>query len=643
VTSAAGVSLPPEVALTFSTPPSEVGPDRIANATIRCPIRESKWTCVLPAVPLDIRFDARDAVPIYAWDVPMPLGAPRTYNLALRTGASIAGFVVDANGHQPSSPARVRLATPAGVPIDGRRKNGKSTYAFAVTTTPRGFFQIAPVPASAYRVIAEHKELGKGEAPITVTANKELVLDTPVTLDPPNTLTVHVLPVRDPAGKPWRVQLIQGSNQGLERSYPDRAVDDAGTLTIARLLPGRYELMVVGQTTVTSPVSAWGHRTLDIHQDDTVDLRVDALHLSGLVRLGDRPLHATVKVKVGFSQMVEVETDDTGAFDTVVPRPEDLAHDVRAEFHVVCQSPQVTRRVKKTFPPGAAEEHVDIVLPNGRISGTVVTADGAPVAGATVKAMTNDSWAGQSDTNQTGRFVLQGLPDGQYRVEASSPDAVSEAVVVNTSASSDPDVRILLHPLTKRRIRITSAEGPIPGAAAIFVPIDAPLGDRVGLATYAAAADGVITLDAPKGTRQLGFFAVTEGYPIRIGLVSLPHNDDVLDIPLGHDAGTLQISGLPDPLSLMADPDRPVPYIFHNGFWGRVSMFSSAPGAAREPTRLTLREVDPGPYSVCEMTMMHAGMLTGAQAPSPSCVSGVLMSGQTLTLHLTGREAAGSH
>jgi len=63
----------------------------------------------------------------------------------------------------------------------------------------------------------------------------------------------------------------------------------------------------------------------------------------------------------------------------------------------------------------------------GRISGKITKADGTtPVAGATVKVYQGIVVAGTASTNGTGDYVVTGLDDGTYLVEASAPEYITK-------------------------------------------------------------------------------------------------------------------------------------------------------------------------------------------------------------------------
>ncbi|HEY0157384.1 MAG TPA: carboxypeptidase-like regulatory domain-containing protein [Thermoanaerobaculia bacterium] len=77
------------------------------------------------------------------------------------------------------------------------------------------------------------------------------------------------------------------------------------------------------------------------------------------------------------------------------------------------------------LPAGSADARLDVVLERGRkASGRVVTSDGAPVEGATVRAMGEPMQ--ETTTAADGRFTLSGLGAGPYMVYAAREELESD-------------------------------------------------------------------------------------------------------------------------------------------------------------------------------------------------------------------------
>ncbi|HEV7705965.1 MAG TPA: carboxypeptidase regulatory-like domain-containing protein, partial [Gemmatimonadaceae bacterium] len=94
----------------------------------------------------------------------------------------------------------------------------------------------------------------------------------------------------------------------------------------------------------------------------------------------------------------------------------------------------LTREVE--IPAGDHDARVDVVLSAGRkVSGHVVTHDGAPVEGATVTAM--GEGMPDAKTDATGAFTLAGLGIGTYMLQAERDELQSESTALGNEVPND--------------------------------------------------------------------------------------------------------------------------------------------------------------------------------------------------------------
>jgi protocatechuate 3,4-dioxygenase beta subunit len=108
------------------------------------------------------------------------------------------------------------------------------------------------------------------------------------------------------------------------------------------------------------------------------------------------------------------------------------------------------------------------VLPRGgTIEGEAVDGEGKPVVGVTVHAWSQSFEGGgrrnaNAVTDETGRFAMRGLAEGEYQLRTWDPNYYSQEPKVRTGAS---DVRIVLHAAAKLNGRVTGRGLPVAGAS----------------------------------------------------------------------------------------------------------------------------------------------------------------------------------
>ena len=98
---------------------------------------------------------------------------------------------------------------------------------------------------------------------------------------------------------------------------------------------------------------------------------------------------------------------------------------IALSFWFFCSLPTLSAQEEQTHPP--------------QVSGIVVDASGAVIAGATVQVRSADGrveLTTKSDTN--GSFIVAGLPAGVYRFVVSDPDFEAKEVSVTTGATEQP-------------------------------------------------------------------------------------------------------------------------------------------------------------------------------------------------------------
>jgi hypothetical protein len=159
------------------------------------------------------------------------------------------------------------------------------------------------------------------------------------------------------------------------------------------------------------------------------------------------------------------------------------------------------------------------------VSGAVGTSEGTGVPGATVRisnAETNKSWV--SWTDETGKFVIPGLPPGRYRIEASQLGFVSATLELAIAGPPAPVVAISLRVATLAELNPpveaptnekTTATNPADATAPGPRPRNRPGGP--------ASSDGASSAPEPEGRRGQPPAGVTNA--IRQGMGGFQQTD----------------------------------------------------------------------------------------------------------------------
>jgi outer membrane cobalamin receptor len=117
---------------------------------------------------------------------------------------------------------------------------------------------------------------------------------------------------------------------------------------------------------------------------------------------------------------------------------------------------------------------------NGSITGVVIDASGAPVAGATVTVESKGKTARTTETSVDGRFTIEDAPEGTLRVKANG-----FAELVTPLNPSEPSLRVVLQPrpLTES-VTVTASRG----ATGVDTAASASIVSSAELLTTAAGA-----------------------------------------------------------------------------------------------------------------------------------------------------------
>lgn len=329
----------------------------------------------------------RPALHVQAWP-----GVPLL--VVLSRGGAVAGRVVDREGR--------------GIPAQVLARGGD--WAEEVRAGPDGSFRFTSAPAGLIDLLARpDPETG------AVSAQSETIVqrgrDSQVRIECPPGQTLRGR-VETAGGKPASgAELLVwpeiGSAQDARRATcgPDGAFRITGLrpgeLLLCARAPGESAGESAGPIPVLVPLGA---------DPDPLEVRLqpNAKPIGRVVDAAGRPL-AGARLSLRAPGAELAATSDAGGDFSFPPTP-------AGDYRIVVQKPgYVALRDRVRFLPGGPRLWVEL-LEGARVSGIVLSPEGAPVADARVEALAPDVDAARSDAE--GRFQLSGIPPGGIRVRA---------------------------------------------------------------------------------------------------------------------------------------------------------------------------------------------------------------------------------
>lgn len=245
-------------------------------------------------------------------------------------------------------------------------------------------------------------------------------------------------------GKPAVNMLVQitETKRFAQRST---TTDAKGLFDVAHVDPGSYQVVAMplrgpaagddGEFDPMSMMSDMKMATTDVVDGGEVHLVLgappeDPVKVVGTVSMAGAPVaNATVMFfpetgKKGLAAFKPVQTKKDGTYAVTLDAPG--AYSVSVQRMSAQMDSQMIHEERRVIPK-AAESSVDIVLPEGRISGRVIAPDGNPAPRARVSVVAEGTgrvgtmWGGQFHelhTNQDGEYDATGIPPGTYSVAA---------------------------------------------------------------------------------------------------------------------------------------------------------------------------------------------------------------------------------
>jgi hypothetical protein len=324
---------------------------------------------------------------------------------------------------------------PSGVPIaeadvtlDLRGRNGRPEYSDSTTADQDGRFVIAEAPAGALMLSADTG--GWWESPmIQVQARPgETHDDLVITMLDGATLTGEVHPAAGPvASREIAVRRRVGFT-----TTSTRVVSDAeGAFQVTGLPPGRYELELDLPRDVQAP-GDWHLRDamrpkaeVLVPEGGSAHVvigapREDEIVVHGQVTAGERAIPGLVVRCHSDGFKTAAACDELGHYELRVPAAGRYGFTLRTPSD---DSVSVWRALGEE-----RRQRVDIALPVGSISGTLVASSGQSVAsiGVQLKLLDNPdkvhNTIGHKWTDSEGRFRFEFLSPGRYRLCAPAPN-----------------------------------------------------------------------------------------------------------------------------------------------------------------------------------------------------------------------------
>jgi len=382
---------------------------------------------------------------------------------ALERSITIDGSRLDVGEIRLAPPARVAGVTlgPDGEPLPGARVwvakggMGDSSFVRAIAGRPvvdsddEGRFRIA-VPARRVRLMAEKHGYATTRSRSVRVKPGETVEGFEITIGRGGSLLGVVVDIEGHPLAGWNIQTTANNSMSIRFTRSDAN----GEFRVLGLPPGQY--LVDGfPDRVTAP--AWMRRAdessiadmiaettdnmirkrVTIHDGQPSHLRLvwegrdearSLVDLDGFVRVGAKPLTAGVLelVELGGGGRTRYAEISAGRF--TVPRLSPGAYQARVKPGLLARylgAPKVVHAVR------SGQEPVELDYPGGRLSGVVVYGDGGrPAGGALVtvygrESLGRDNALGDATfgddvgvTDEHGRFAIDGLPPGRYRLLA---------------------------------------------------------------------------------------------------------------------------------------------------------------------------------------------------------------------------------
>lgn len=543
-----------------------------AAEPLDCTVDLPKWQCTVPAeLPIDVRLEPQGFAPVYLWDATAQADKSRdTGTQKLIEGASLAGWVEDPDA-APLSSATLTLS-----PLQPEHPEAGRVVAaqHRATTNSRGFFQLTGIPPGDYRLVSRASTFSPVIVPaLTVRPSTAVTWPRPLRHASTVTLNVTIDPIKATDGATWRVSVTElvSLTPGSQPVSTPLVADDRGSWSAAGLRTDRYELVIRD-----GAASVIERREIDLSAgaSETLHVSIRSIAVTGVVKVADEAL-AAADLRFGDSRgkAISVTTDEDGRFATVFPSAG------RWNLRVYPYGRQRGTEIRATPVEVSADGELEIVLPGGRIRGTVVTPAGMP-AKAAVHLTQDGELMAQQITSDDGRFDFIGLTEATYALSAEANEGAASALEARLARDQASDFKIVVEPYRVVRGTVLTPGGQPASGAIIRSSTDGGW----SWSDLVAGVRGDFEYFLPAGVKDLELVVLSYSYPtamLRIAVGSVTQ-------------GPLSINLLPSGGSLRVDPDRA--FIIRQGVVVPLNMFY----LPRSLGVVSGAHLEPGSYAVCK-------------------------------------------
>lgn len=557
---------------------------------IECHVENAVVTCDVPAAMLDLRFTAEGFAPSYRWDVAgRDLG-----ELRLSRGTVVTGYAGSSRGLPAGVAVELRPASLAWSPEDHQRLD---VQARTTKTNARGFFQFADVEPGEYVAIARHEGWSPAEQRLVVRDGRtEEPLAQELVLGELGRIEVAIQPPTDPQQQPWKV-ILNRVVSGDAQSIAESTATLTGEWQHAGLKHGAYSVEVTdaeGKRVAREGVGVWGGRQF-------IAITIDQVVVRGMLSKNDHPVEAKLEFFDIDGRRIWMNADAEGDFTGMLPAQGKWSVGIVREGTGRIEIASID--VRRSDAKGFAE--LDLRLPEGRVGGVVVNADGEPVD-ARVRLWRN-SRAEAFGRFKDGTFEFDGVATGEVELWADARDGESGLIPHTIRRGKAEPLKIVVAKRNTVRGMVVSPEGrPIAGAEVVW------------LATYYVQSAftgprGQFKIDLAPSETHVDVGVVAVGHPLKVVRLDA-RAEEAQSIRLMPIAGQIFIpmftgKGSTYP-AILAGGLRPLPL---------GAMLGNFPPPQGLPVRIAgggfVVDAEPGPYRICansrlehcEAVTLHSG------------------------------------
>lgn len=327
----------------------------------------------------------------------------------------------------------------------------------------------------------------------------------------------------------WEVLVFaENSGQGVKKPVVQGRVAGGGTWASPPLPEGTYNVLIHNaEGEALSVEQVWLGAT-----GATVDFGDAGFTVRGAIFYGDKPWKGRFRfVKTENATFeVHVNTDEEGRFSAYLPEKgrwwvSPLADSTRFEAALWFEA-KAGRTLAITFPA----THL-----SGYVYGEGV-ASGPTFVYVLGKAM---AASGSSQIKRDGYFEVQGLPEGEYWVQAVGPTGISQVFAVRLVDGEPLSLDLALTPFSFVTLELSDGEKPVAGALVHFRPLGEGLpAQLLPPIPVTSSADGRARLPIP--AQAVAVSGVVLAPPLAVqGFFSRAPLPSSLPIAMGQRGGTL--------------------------------------------------------------------------------------------------------